>query len=190
MPKGDPELLRAAQEFADDIADLLDQTIVADPPIRAEVAGDRVVVAAFDDDGNVAAMPLVIAHEARLALRTSFRCTFDFTRSFLAVEQSEFALLLPAVREPVIRFDYVRDHGWSAAHVQPHAESSTIGHLRALAGKPPETWRLHQPVGGRRLQTKAAIRDVIKDDVSAAPNDLRQAIDNAVGAMSNQMPDE
>lgn len=160
MGSGDPSLLAAAREFADEVADLLHQTVVEDPPIRAEVAGGRVVVAAFDDDDNVVGMPLVIAGEERLALRTSLRCTFDFTGAFLAVEQSEFALLLPSVRQPVVRFDYVRDRGWSAAHVQLHAESSAVGYLRALAGKQPETWRLHLPVGGRRF--RPSLEDVIE----------------------------
>jgi hypothetical protein len=185
------------------------------------VADDRVLVGAFDDEGNTVDMPLRIDGEHRLDLRVSFRCTFDFTGSFLAIEQSEFALLVPTVRHPVVRFDYVRERPWASAHVQLHAESSAVGYLRAHAGKASETWRLHLPVGGRRfrpaledviefaiaefnvdrkdgyadrievgrkrwrrLQVKAAIRDVIKDDPLSGPDELRNAIDLAARSVA------
>lgn len=160
MAGADPALVNAAQNFADDLADLLQRTITDDPPIRAEVRGDRVVVSAFDNSGETVALPLMIAREHHLDLRVFFRCTFDFTGAFLAIEQSEVALILPAVRSPVVRFDYVRDRAWAAAHVQLHAESSAIGYLRALAARPPETWRLHLPVGGRRF--RPSLEDVIE----------------------------
>lgn len=222
MTDADPALIETAQEFAAEVSDLLDRTVVDDPPIGAQVAGDRVVVGAFDDDGNTVDIPLTINLEHRLDLRVSFRCTFDFTGSFLAIEQSEFALIVPAVRHPVVRFDYVRERAWASAHVQLHAESSAIGFLRAHAGKTAETWRLHLPVGGRRfrpaledviefavaefdvdrkdgcaqrieegrmrwrrLQVKAAIRDVIKDDPTTGPEDLREAIDLAAASVSS-----
>lgn len=153
-------LLDAAQEFAADVADLLHRTVASESPIRAEVVGERVVVGALDDEGNTVTIPLVVADEHRLGLRVSFRCIFDFTGTYLAVEQSEFAVLLPSVRQPVVRFDYVREREWAAAHVQLHAESSAIGYLRALAGKTPETWRLHLPVGGRRF--RPTLEDVIE----------------------------
>lgn len=135
MTDADPALIGTASEFAAEVGDLLDRTVVDDPPIGAQVADDRVVVGAFDHDGNTVDMPLAIQGEPRLDLRVSFRCTFDFTGSFLAIEQSEFALILPIVRHPVVRFDYVRERAWASAHVQLHAESSAVGFLRAHAGK-------------------------------------------------------
>lgn len=216
LTDADPALVETASEFAAEVADMLHRTVVDDPPIGAQVGGDRVVVGAFDQDGNTVDLPLSIQGEHRLDLRVSFRCTFDFTGSFLAIEESEFALIVPAVRHPVVRFDYVRDRAWASAHVQLHAESSAVGFLRAHAGKTAETWRLHLPVGGRRfrpaledviefaiaefnihrkdgsrqrieegrrrwrrLQAKAAIRDVIRDDPSTGPEDLREAIERA-----------
>lgn len=221
MTEADPTLVAAAQDFAQEIADLLAGTVAADQPIGAQIAADRVVVSAFDDDGNSVDVPLRIAGENRLNLRVSFRCTFDFTGAYLAIEQSEFALLLPSIREPIVRFDYVRDRPWAAAHVQLHAESSAAGFLRAHARKASETWRLHPAVGGRRfrpsledviefaitefsveaqagwaeqiaagrqrwrlLQTKAAIRDAIKDDPIGAPAQLKETVDAAVAALT------
>lgn len=224
MSGADPALIEAAQEFGSEVGDLLGRTVVDDPPIGGQVAGDRVLVGAFDDDGNTVDMPLTIDDQHRLDLRVSFRCTFDFTGSFLAIEQSEFALLVPTVRHPVVRFDYVRERAWASAHVQLHAESSAVGFLRAHAGKASETWRLHLPVGGRRfrpaledviefaiaefnvdakdghaerieegrirwrrLQVKAAIRDVIKDDPEVAPDDLKETIARAVRSVAESL---
>lgn len=216
MTDADPALIETASEFAAEVGDLLDRTVVDEPPIGAQVVDDRVVVGAFDHYGDTVDLPLTIQGEHRLALRVSFRCTFDFTGAFLAIEQSEFALVVPAVRHPVVRFDYVRERAWASAHVQLHAESSAVGFLRAHAGKTSETWRLHLPVGGRRfrpspedviefaiaefnvdrkegyaqridegrkrwrrLQVKAAIRDVIRDDPRTGPDELKEAIEVA-----------
>ena len=224
MTDAEPDLIDTAQEFAAEIGDLLAQTVVDEPSVGAQVAGERVIVGAFDDDGNSVDLPLTIQGEHRLDLRVSFRCTFDFTGSFLAIEQSEFALIIPTVRHPVVRFDYARARSWAAAHVQLHAESSAVGFLRAHAGKTAETWRLHLPVGGRRfrpsledvmefaiaefnvdkkdghaerieegrvrwrrLQVKAAIRDVIKDDSDEGPDDLRDAIDLAARSVAGDL---
>lgn len=224
MTDADPALIETASGFAAEVGDLLDRTVVDDPPIGAQVADDRVVVGAFDHDGNTVDMPLAIQGEPRLDLRVSFRCTFDFTGSFLAIEQSEFALILPIVRHPVVRFDYVRERAWASAHVQLHAESSAVGFLRAHAGKTPETWWLHLPVGGRRfrpsledviefaiaefnvdkkdgyaqrieegrrrwrrLQVKAAIRDVIRDDPTTGPDELKEAIELAAQSVGDSI---
>ena len=222
MTDADPALTETAGEFAAEVGDLLRRTVVDEPPVGAQVAGERVVVGAFDEDGNTVDMPLTIQGEHRLDLRVSFRCIFDYTGAFLAIDQSEFALLVPAVRHPVVRFDYDRDRAWASAHVQLHAESSAVGFLRAHAGKTSETWRLHLPVGGRRfrpsledviefaiaefnvdkrdgysqrieegrrrwrrLQAKAAIRDVIRDDPTLGPDELREAIEQAVGSIGD-----
>lgn len=160
MTSDDSILFGAAQDFAAEVADLLHHTVADDPPIRAQLVGQRVAVAALDEEGSTTNIPLVVANEHRLDLRVSFRCIFDFTGAYLAVEKSEFALILPVVRDPVVRFDYVRDRDWAPAHIQLHAESSSIGYLRALAGKRPETWRLHLPVGGRRF--RPSLEDVIE----------------------------
>lgn len=224
MTGAEPALIETASEFAAEVSDLLGTTVVDEPAIGAQVTDDRVVVAAFDDDGNTVDMPLTIQGVHRLDLRVSFRCTFDVTESFLAIEQSEFALIVPTVRHPVVRFDYDRARAWASAHVQLHAESSAVGFLRAHAGKTSETWRLHLPVGGRRfrpsledviefaiaefnvdrkggyaqrieegrerwrrLQAKAAIRDVIRDDPTMGPNELREAIELAVQSIGDSI---
>jgi hypothetical protein len=178
MAKTDDPLLAVAQNFADEVADLLDKTITQDAPMRAQVVDDRVDVAALSDVGESVAMPLTIEGQHRLDLRVRFGCTFDFTGQFLAIEQSEFALVLPTVRQPVVRFDYVRERAWGSAHVQLHAESSAVGYLRAHARKPSEVWRLHLPVGGRRF--RPSVEDVIEFAVHEFGVDTQQGWEDRV----------
>ncbi|MEX2620204.1 MAG: hypothetical protein WD250_08290 [Egibacteraceae bacterium] len=225
MSSVDPALADEAQRFADEIADLLARTVSENPPIRALARNDRVVVAPFDDRGETVTIALSVAGDHRLELLVEFLCTWDFAGRYLAIEQSEFALKMPHLREPLIRFDYVRDHSWAPAHVQLHAESSALGWLHAFTGtrKPPKVQELHLPVGGRRLrpsledvidfairdlavdaqpnaaeriaegrarwrrvQVKALIRDVIKDDPATAPAELHRVIDGAADDVSGE----
>ncbi|MEX2549379.1 MAG: hypothetical protein WD638_04060 [Nitriliruptoraceae bacterium] len=177
MSKADPELIAEAERFADDIADLLERTVSEQPPIRALAVEGRVLVAPFAADGDQREdIPLTVQGERRLDLRLEFRCAWDFARKFLAIESSRFALKLPHLGEPLIRFDYLRSHTWAPAHVQMHAESSTLGYLHAFTGtvKPPKVQALHIPVGGRRL------RPCLEDVIDFAIHDL--AVDARAGA--------
>lgn len=131
MPTVDAELAAEAQRFAEEIADLIARTVSDDPSIRALARGNRVVVAPFEESGEKVDVPLFVADEHRLSLRIEFLCTWDFAGRYLAIEKSEFALKVPHLREGLIRFDYLRDHTWSPAHVQLHAESSALGWLHA-----------------------------------------------------------
>lgn len=162
MTPPDPQLLDRAEEFAADLADLLDRTVADDAPVRAQVHGTRIVVGAFDSDGEATTVPLQVQGEHRLALRLRFQCEWDFARRFLAIDSSEFALKLPHRSEPLIRFDYLRDHSWAPAHIQIHAESAALGWLHAYTGsrKPPRVQELHLPVGGKRL--RPSLEDVIE----------------------------
>lgn len=177
MSDADPDLILEAERFADDIADLLERTVSDQPPVRALAVGGRVLVAPFAEDGDQRAdIPLGVRGKHRIDLRFDFRCSWDFARKFLAVESSRFALKLPHLGEPLIRFDYLSSHTWSPAHVQVHAESSALGYLHAFTGtmKPPKVQALHIPVGGRRL------RPSLEDVIDFAIHDL--AVDAKSGA--------
>lgn len=162
MPTTDPKLLEEARRFADEIADLLHRTVCADdPPVRAQAHDGRAVVGPVNEDGHSTTLPLMIRGEPRLDLRLQLRCTWDFTGHYLAIEQSTYALTWPG-GEPLVRFDYDRNRSWAPAHVQLHAESSTLGFLMAHIGtvKPPKTQQLHLPVGGPRF--RPSLEDVIE----------------------------
>lgn len=131
-------------------------------PIAARTADGRALVGVIGLDGDLSStgIPLTIAGQHRLDHKVTYRCVMHRARSVLTVETSEFALHLPSNRSPVVRLDYVRDRSWAPSHVQLHAESSAIGHIRAHAGERAETWRLHLPTGTRRF--RPALEDVIE----------------------------
>lgn len=96
----------ATLDFANEVADLLEQTVADDPPITAAVQENRVVVAAFNEQGDETSIPLKVAGEKRLALRVRYLCSWDSSGAFLAIAKSAFTVSLQALTEPLVRFDY------------------------------------------------------------------------------------
>lgn len=159
----DPALLRAAEQFGADVADLLNGTITDDAPIEAVVVErGHVLVGAYDDRLRHVPIPLSADGIRLVDLKIHHQCSWDFTGSFLAVEESSIAVLPAKERDPLIRFHYERQRGWASAHVHAHAERDLIGFL--LAGrdpsKAPRLRSLHIPVGGRRF--RPSIEDIIE----------------------------
>jgi hypothetical protein len=159
----DDALLAAAEGFADDLAALLNATVTTQAPVRALAVGPRLVVAPFAED-DVVPIPMTVRGVAgQVRLHVSYRLGWDSARRFLAVEYSQFALALAFVREPFIRFEYVRGaHAIPDAHVQVHADSGALGYMLALAGRAdaPKVQTVHIPVGGKRF--RPCLEDVIE----------------------------
>lgn len=156
------ELASEAHRFAERVRRLLDGTVAQQAPISATTADGRALIGVISVDGRLssAGLPLTIGGEHRLDLKVSYRCTKSAPRASLTVETSAFSLSLPGSRSPILRFDYVRDRSWAPAHIQFHAESSAVGYLRAQAGRPAETWRLHLPTGAPLF--RPSLEDVIE----------------------------
>ncbi len=159
----DQALTKAATDFAREIVELLEGTICAAAPITAEAVGNRVRVAAADERGEEVGMPLTIAGEHRLDLLVLYWCTWDFTGQFLAIHESQVALRLPGVNEPLIRVEYEGARDYAPSHVQLHAQSNYIGHLLTLKPhrrKLPNVYDLHLPTGGKRF--RPCLEDVVE----------------------------
>ncbi len=84
----DDQLIAETAAFANDIRDLLHNTVSPNPDLTAEAVGRRVVVASHDTTGEVG-VPLHIDREQRLDLRLLFRCTWDSAGRFLAIDESK-----------------------------------------------------------------------------------------------------
>lgn len=170
MEVHDPDLVREAQAFADDVANLLQSTVADDAPIRAEVQGDRVLVAALDVDGGTILIPLVINGQRAAQLRVEYECVWDHERKYLAIEESRYALLSSVIAEPILRFEYRREDTSPAraAHIHAHGECTQLGALYAAAGvvNKANLQRLHLPVGGKRF------RPCLEDMIEFLVNDL------------------
>lgn len=120
-------------------------------------------MAPFGETGAQVSLPMTVAGEHRLDLDIRWRCTWDRTSQYLAIEDSRFVLGLPHLREPLVRVEYQRMRDYAPAHVQIHAESSALGYLLAFAQTttdPPKTQVLHLPVGGRRF--RPCMEDVLE----------------------------
>lgn len=74
----------------------------------------------------------------------------------------EFLVSLGNMKEPLVRFDYVRDRGFAPAHINVHGESSALGmHFGATGLRElPKLQSLHWPVGGKRY--RPCLEDVIE----------------------------
>lgn len=159
----DPVLLEQAEEFAVDIANLLNATMCDDAPIKAVVAqGGRILVGAYDDQYAHIPIPLQVDGVRHVDLKVHHQCRWDFTGAFLAVEESTISVLPARARDPLVRFHYERTRPWASAHLHVHAERDLMGFL--LAGRHPSkspTFRsLHLPVGGRRF--RPSIEDIVE----------------------------
>lgn len=169
----DPELLSKAEEFADEVAAVLNGTIAVDAPVRAAVVGSACQVAPYTaDDERTVDLPLYIREEHWLDLRVRFLCRWDFTGQFLAVKESTFAVIRARERDPLIRFHYQGDRQWAAAHIHVHAERDVVGFLLSRRKAKARTFRsLHLPVGGKRF--RPSLEDVIEFIVEEFEVDTR-----------------
>lgn len=113
-----------------------------------------------------------------LGVRPSFKCTWDSTRSFLAVDQSSFSVH-PAARsnsEPLFRVEYDRNKtSYPSSHFHVHAHRDEMTHLLGLTKKLntakekkvrdfisniPALSNFHFPTGGHRF--RPCLEDVLE----------------------------
>lgn len=165
MPEIDPALQAMAETFADEVADVLNGTIVEGVSVAARVAGDgaRFTVGPVDSDtGLPRKMELTVGEHASVRLEVSYSCAWDSAHEYLMVDRSGFNVSVGQIKEPLIRFEYVRDRIFAPAHIQVHGESGALGvHLGAIgAGGHPKLQILHLPVGGKRF--RVCLEDVIE----------------------------
>lgn len=172
----DQALVRQTEQFADEVASLLQSTVCPDARIIAEVVENRVRVSSPLGGDKPEPLRLAIDGRQLLNLEVRWRCTWDHAGRYLSVTDSKFALTLPHLREPLVRVEYQKDRSYFPAHVQVHAESGAFGYLRAFHpdDKPPKLQRLHLPVGDRRFRpcledvVEMAVRDLNVDVVDEA----------------------
>jgi hypothetical protein len=180
MIGSDPDPLRLAQEFADELNGTLAAVLPGDlPEAVAEWRGGsnpRVVVSprtTGDTDGKVAVIPLSISGDHRLNLRVEMFCALNRAR-YLVIEESKITLELADSRAaPLFRFeyDYHAYPGTPAAHLHVHAHRDEIVFLtgrpsahrpkqRAERGRMNTLAELHMPLGGHRF--RPCLEDVLE----------------------------
>jgi hypothetical protein len=183
-----------ARGFADQLTDTVHAVAPSCRPFRAvalKSPANRFYIRQEPDTG----IPLTVENSPLLTLKVFYRCTWDHTEHFLAVEASTFRVYAgpQATGEPLFRYDYVRrprqDH--PSAHLQVHAHRDGIAHVMSRAGRStrrarrradddatPAMSELHFPVGGPRY--RPCLEDVLEMLVSElgvdCPEGAREAI--------------
>lgn len=175
----DPQLELAAARFGQEVLDLLQATICEDAPIASVAQGDRVVVSAFNPEGDETAIPLQVAGTHRLDLKVRYLCAWDSTGHYLAVEGSKVSLALPH-QEQIFRFEYEKNRSFAPAHIQVHGENSGLGWVLALQelSKPPKIQFVHLPVGGKRF--RPSLEEVIEFAVRELGVDTQEGWETAI----------
>lgn len=140
-------------------------------------------------------VPLTVEGAALLTLKVAYRCTWDSSEQFLAVETSHVKVYAAAQArgEPLFRYEYVRKAGRDhpGAHLQVHAHRDGIAHVMSRAGRStprarrraddaavPAMSELHFPLGGARY--RPCLEDVLEMLVCElgvdCPDGARQAL--------------
>jgi len=154
------DVQRAAQDFAQEVQDLLDSVLPCPDNVPHE---DRKVLVPFIDGrrysvrvGDSLSKVTLTKDKAPVGyLRVIFWCTLDTSRTYLAVHKSTFELLEFSDRQPIARLDYMREASTApAAHWNIHAERGTVSRMlsRTNPGHPGALSALHFPVGGARMR--------------------------------------
>lgn len=170
---GGDELLEKAIGFGDDVVRMLRGTICPDAELEAEISGTRVsLTPPKDDKGKSRPLLLTIGARQLLELRLHWWLMWDHQGRYLKVYESQFAIADSRISEPLVRVEYDSRRDYLHAHIQVHAESSTVGYLQAFhpSPRPPDLARLHLPVGDARF--RPCLEDLVEmlvKDLSVDP---------------------
>lgn len=167
----EPEWLRQqAQLFAEELTRTVQAVVPDSDPFTVVITDNLVSVRQGPREG----VTLTVNGKPLLHLKATFRCCKDRDGDYLAIEKSGFEVLPLAGREPIFRYEYVRNHGKApAAHAHVHAHRDAFTYLMAKAGRTtprarrrasadeiPQIQDLHFPLGGHRF--RPCLEDVLQ----------------------------
>lgn len=154
------ELQRRARNFAGQLNDLLNGTVL-DGPVLTTVTnapGDRAWIGfglSREDVVPLRAMPLTVSVAPPKAfLHVYHVLTLEPGTGYLTTARSDAGVYLDAeMRECLCRYDYERDKAddYPEAHLHVYAETDAIARCATTAGDH-RLSQLHFPVGGRRFR--------------------------------------
>lgn len=173
---GERDLSAEVTNFAGELIRTVEGVLPDEHGFTAEVgpSGQRqhVIVNQDDDKG----IPISISGQVVLRLEVSYRCEWNTTAEYFAVNESSFKVGVEGVNEPILTFDYGREFGETVpvAHVNVHAHRDELMFAFMSAergrGKPrgkgmqrgqiPRLSKLHIPLGGHRF--RPSLEDVLE----------------------------
>ena len=141
--------------------------------------------------------PLLIDDRPLLNLKVSYRCVWNADRSFLSVDECDYAVLPAGQTEPLFRYHFVRKQtgGLPGAHLHVHGHRDEVvasllggrdrGRVRSrlqnlVNGRYPRLADLHFPLGGPRF--RPSMEDVI--DMARVEFGI-EVLDTADGVLAN-----
>lgn len=157
-----------------------------------KIDSDRLMVRLEQQDQKAGIIPLTWNGHLILGLRLIFKCSWDSTKSFLAVEQSSFAVYPEAKpnNEPLFRVEYDRSKSSRpSSHFHVHAHRDEMTHLLGLTkklsvennrkvkeyvSKFPTLSKFHFPTGGHRF------RPCLEDVLEVLRQEFRLDVDNCI----------
>lgn len=157
-------LKERVEEFAGDVTRTL-QAVLGDTEVdlTATLLDDRFTVSTTNPSG----IELRVAAEPLLQLRVQFECGWDTPAKFMAINRSEFHVLVCGDREVLFRYEFLRETttGIPTAHLQIHGHRDALTFAMARVGgrskrarrrrRPgalPRMSELHFPLGGSRFR--------------------------------------
>jgi len=162
------DLHSQARRFAQLLNDLLNGTITNGVRMRAVVVstGQVSVGYALTKSMVVNRQPFPLAVDSRSPacfMGLSYTMTLDPEGQYLTTATSVCALYADAEgNDELFHYDYERNKrdGYPEAHLQVHAESTSLGAVMAKRGLNHHMHKLHFPMGGRRY--RPSLEDVIE----------------------------
>jgi len=176
---GDQELHSLVSKFIVDLDETVNAFTGKKLEFNATVADNRSIsIRLKQEEKKASIIPLYWQGHKVLGLRPVFKCTWDSTDSFLAVESSTFSVHAQAKanEEPLFRVEYDRKkNSCPSSHFHVHAHRDEVTHLLGLSRKLnaenakkvkkytsdfPKLSKIHFPTGGHRF--RPCLEDVLE----------------------------
>lgn len=159
-----------SQTFAEDLTRTVQSVVPDCDPFTAVITDRLVSVRQSPREG----VTLRVDGKPLLQLKATFRCGMDRDGDYLAIEKSGFEVLPHSGRQPIFRYEYVRDNRDApVSHAHLHAHRDAFTYLMAKAGVStkrakrrattdgiPQIQDLHFPLGGHRF--RPCLEDVLE----------------------------
>lgn len=181
-PMSDVSLDELVSEFQAELVESLSAFTGEEPTLEIVAEANRVVVRlAQDDEASPGIVPLRAEGDDLIGISFDYKCSWDSTSRYLAIESSSIGVHTWARRRgaPLFRFEYCRSPktaGIPSSHFHVHAHRDEFTHLlghggrgtriarkradRSVSDKIPAVSEVHFPTGGPRF--RPIIEDVLE----------------------------
>lgn len=160
----DEKLEGLANQFAAELNDTIERSLMVRQRFRSSVAGNKFFVTSHEPENELTSAPLLLSLDDNpiITVEVKYWCIWDRPRQYLATEESNFVVRVHGVDNPLFHVDYIRDPTAKVpvSHVQVHAHRDEFVHLMTRSKRVTKTddlglaaiSRFHFPMGGHRFR--------------------------------------